>query len=101
MGELAEVPVTLPRDGSLLFLGTAWSEIGQIWRESARMVRDAHGVVVLLIHCEERFSGSSEGRDTVESFISWLAGSDDFAFTTFNQVVGAARACASTPRVAL
>jgi hypothetical protein len=101
MGQLVEVPVTLPRDGSLLFLGTSWPEIAQTWRESARMVREAHGVVVLLIHCEERFSGSAQGRKVVESFVSWLAESDEFEFTTFEHIVREARAWSGTPRISL
>jgi hypothetical protein len=99
--DLVEIPVTLPRDGSLLFLGSSWQEIAQTWRESARMIREAHGVVVLLIHCEERFSGSAEGRKTVQEFVSWIASSDEFEFTTFDNMVANARTWEGTPRITL
>jgi hypothetical protein len=99
INSLVEVPVTLPRDGSLIFLGNQWFDIGRIWRESAQIVRGARGVVVLLIHCENRFSGSPQGRQQVESFVSWLAANDDYYFSTFEEVVHSSRKWYATPRI--
>lgn len=53
-----EIPLSLPRDGSLRFLGHTPKEILSLWKLCANSLADAGGVVVLLTHCESRFSGN-------------------------------------------
>jgi len=52
-----ELPVTMPRDGSLRFLGWSPEEIVGIWTRCADLIARSGGVVVLLTHCERRFTG--------------------------------------------
>ena len=74
VGELAEIPITLPRDGSMRFLGFSPQEILEVWKKAALSAAECPGAVVcLLTHCEERFSGGEVMRRVYEDFLSFLA----------------------------
>ena len=66
---IVELPVTLPRDGSLRFLGFAPDEIARLWIDCAEIVARSGGIVVLLTHCERRFSGRSGMLDAYKRFL--------------------------------
>jgi peptidoglycan/xylan/chitin deacetylase (PgdA/CDA1 family) len=77
-----ELPVTLPRDGSLRFLGYRPREIVDIWIECAGLVARSRGVVVLLTHCERRFSGHPRMLQAYGQFLETVRGrSDRFTFS--------------------
>jgi len=57
---IAEIPLTLPRDGSLRFLGHSPRDIACLWIDCADTIARSGGVVSLLTHCERRFSGNRE-----------------------------------------
>lgn len=80
-----EVPVSLPRDGQLLALGFSPQQILDTWQNCTREIAAAAGVVVLIVHCGEHFSGTSYMIDTYGSFLEWLS-EEDFSFTTFKQL---------------
>jgi peptidoglycan/xylan/chitin deacetylase (PgdA/CDA1 family) len=77
---ITELPVSMPRDGSLRFLGYAPSSIGHVWRECASRIATSGGVVVLLTHCERRFSGAPSMLDVYRRFVEFVAESDRFEF---------------------
>jgi len=54
---ILELPLSMPRDGSLRFLGYSPDEIASLWMECADLIARAEGIVMLLTHCERRFSG--------------------------------------------
>jgi peptidoglycan/xylan/chitin deacetylase (PgdA/CDA1 family) len=54
---ILELPLSMPRDGSLRFLGYSPDQIAALWIECADLIARSHGIVVLLTHCERRFSG--------------------------------------------
>ena len=54
---ILELPLSMPRDGSLRFLGYSPDEIAALWIDCADLIARSRGVVVLLTHCERRFSG--------------------------------------------
>src|SRR6185312_13744291 len=56
---IMEIPLSMPRDGSLRFLGKSPREILRIWIDCAERISASGGVVVLLTHCERRFSGNA------------------------------------------
>ena len=70
------------RDGSLLFMGHDPVGIGEMWRADARLIARARGVVMLLTHCERRFSGNDAMLDTYRRFLEFIAGTDTFAWST-------------------
>ncbi len=79
---IVELPLTLPRDGSLRFLGYSPDEIARMWIECADLVARSGGVVVLLTHCERRFSGRSGMLDAYRRFLEHVREhSDRFAFS--------------------
>jgi peptidoglycan/xylan/chitin deacetylase (PgdA/CDA1 family) len=69
---IVELPLTLPRDGSLRFLGYSPDEIARVWIECAETVARSGGVVVLLTHCEQRFSGRSGMLGAYRRFLEYL-----------------------------
>lgn len=92
-----ELPVTLPRDGSLRFLGYRPAEILDIWVECAGLVALSRGVIVLLTHCERRFSGRPAMLNVYRQFLETVrARPDRFTFsrpgTVLNGMSLAARA---------
>lgn len=88
---IAELPVSLPRDGSLLFLGHAPREIARLWIECAETIRRSGGVVVLLTHCEKRFSGAGEMRAAYREFLDHVRSSQRYSFSTPPEVVARAQ----------
>jgi hypothetical protein len=83
--------VTLPRDGSLRFLGYAPDEIVRFWIECADLVARARGAVVLLTHCERRFSGGPGMLDAYRRFLDHVrARADRFEFSSPTRVLAEA-----------
>jgi peptidoglycan/xylan/chitin deacetylase (PgdA/CDA1 family) len=84
---IPEIPLSLPRDGSLRFLGYGPDEIYSIWCASADLIARSGGVVSLLTHCEERFSGNKPMLIVYERFLNHLAESGRFAFSTTGEIL--------------
>jgi hypothetical protein len=85
-----EMPLSLPRDGSLRFLGHTPEEIAALWIDCAEKIARSGGVVVLLAHCEARFSGGPEMRAAYARFLEHVAGSGRFRFARAREVVAEA-----------
>ncbi len=79
-GPLWELPLTLPRDGSLRFLGYSSAEIGRLWRQCAEKIAVSGGIVCLLTHCEESFSGNPAMLFVYREFLDWIAANPRFEF---------------------
>ena len=86
VGATLELPVTLPRDGSLLYLGYSPVQILGLWTSLAADIAASGGIVVLLTHCEERFSGSPAMLETLSGFLEAVARSRLFTWSTPEQV---------------
>jgi peptidoglycan/xylan/chitin deacetylase (PgdA/CDA1 family) len=89
LGGLRETPLSLPRDGSLRFFGHRPAEIRDLWIACARTIARSRGVVVLLTHCERRFSGNSGMLQAYEEFLDFIASSAKFRFSSFPEVLSA------------
>lgn len=90
VGETLEIPVTLPRDGSLIFLGYSPAEILELWKKLAADIASARGLVMLLTHCERRFSGAPIMFEIYRRFLDFLAASPMFQWSTPDQIAGPA-----------
>jgi peptidoglycan/xylan/chitin deacetylase (PgdA/CDA1 family) len=90
---ITEIPLSLPRDGSLRFLGHSPDEIAELWVSCADRIAAARGVVVLLTHCEARFSGNPPMLAAYRRFLGHVAGSGRFRWATPAEVLP----CASVP----
>lgn len=71
---LWELPITLPRDGSLLALGHSPREILDMWKTLAKAIITRGGIVHLLTHGEAHFSGNDRMLDVYREFLGWCAG---------------------------
>jgi peptidoglycan/xylan/chitin deacetylase (PgdA/CDA1 family) len=87
IGSLAEVPLSLPRDGSLRFLGFAPREILTFWLDCAARIAASGGVVVLLTHCERRFSGNRPMLDAYREFLEAIAADSRYTFALPSDVL--------------
>ena len=76
---ITEIPISLPRDGSLRFLGYSPREIAEVWIACAERVAASGGVIMLLTHCERRFSGTPAMVDAYRRFLDFIA-ADSRAF---------------------
>ena len=85
-----EIPLSVPRDGSLRFLGYSPEEIFGIWCRSADLIARSGGVVSLLTHCEARFSGNPAMLKIYERFLAYLMESGRFVFSDSAQVLARA-----------
>lgn len=97
IGKLIEIPLSLPRDGSLRFLGHTSDEILSIWKQCADKIAASGGVVSLLTHCEDRFSGNQPMLSTYRRFLEYLAADGRYAFATPAQVLEPYWALETTP----
>ena len=78
---VAELPLSMPRDGSLRFLGYSATEILALWKECATAIAASGGVVVLLTHCERRFSGTTEMLRIYSRLLEHLASAGRYRFS--------------------
>jgi peptidoglycan/xylan/chitin deacetylase (PgdA/CDA1 family) len=86
LGNLIEIPISLPRDGSMRFLGYKPSEILNSWIDCAEKISRSGGVVVLLTHCERHFSGNPDMLRVYRDFLEYISSSDRFSWSTPNYV---------------
>lgn len=89
---ILELPLSLPRDGSLRFLGYSPAAILALWQDCAGRIARARGLVILLTHCEARFSGNPEMLAIYRDFLAWAAADPRFRFATAAQAADAATA---------
>jgi len=87
---ILELPLSMPRDGSLRFLGYSPDEILSLWIECADLIARSRGIVVLLTHCERRFSGSDGMFSAYRRFLAHIERRPDrFVFKRAIDVVTA------------
>ena len=86
IGRTLEIPITLRRDGTAQFLGYSPAEIGRMWIDDAREIAGARGVVVLLTHCEQRFSGNTPMLDAYRQFLEFVADSARFEWSLASRI---------------
>lgn len=84
---IVEIPISLPRDGSLRFLGYSPEAILRLWIDCAEKIARSGGVVVLLTHCEERFSGNTRMLDVYKRFLAHISTSGRFAWVTARSIL--------------
>ena len=84
---IAEIPLSLPRDGSLKALGYSPDESLQLWIRCAEEISRSGGVVVLLTHCETRFFGSTPALEAYRHFLDYVSASDRYAWSTPEEVL--------------
>jgi len=87
IGNVWEVPLSMPRDGSLRFLGHTPTQILDIWKRCALAIAASGGVVVLLTHCERRFSGNPEMLACYADFLDFLSSEGRFSFQRIEDVI--------------
>jgi peptidoglycan/xylan/chitin deacetylase (PgdA/CDA1 family) len=79
---IAEIPLSIPRDGSLRFLGYSAREVADLWIRCSEQVARSGGVIVLLTHCEARFSGNPPMLAAYRRYLEHVAGSEDYRWAT-------------------
>jgi peptidoglycan/xylan/chitin deacetylase (PgdA/CDA1 family) len=90
IGRTLEIPISARRDGTAQFLGYSAQEIGPMWIENAEDIAAARGVVVLLTHCEKRFSGNPPMLGAYRQFLDFVAHSSRLEWDTAGRVAACA-----------
>ncbi len=80
IGDLWEIPITLPRDGSLQFLGYSPEAIAQLWQDAVQIMARSGAIVTLLTHCETGFTGNARMLAAYRQFIESVAADERFEF---------------------
>jgi peptidoglycan/xylan/chitin deacetylase (PgdA/CDA1 family) len=88
--DISEVPLSMPRDGTMIFLGYSPQAILDVWIRCAKEISLSGGVVVLLTHCESRFSGNESMLKAYRRFLEFLAVSDQYIWSSPEEVLPAA-----------
>lgn len=88
--DISEVPLSMPRDGTMIFLGYSPQAILDVWIRCAKEISLSGGVVVLLTHCESRFSGNESMLKAYRRFLEFIAVSDQFIWSSPEEVLPAA-----------
>jgi hypothetical protein len=83
---IVEIPLTMPRDGSLRFLGYSPQQVLGLWVDCAHKIAASGGLVVLLTHCEAHFSGNRPMLEIYRHFLELIASSDSFIFSSMAAV---------------
>jgi len=85
---ILELPLSMPRDGSLRFLGYSPDDIAGLWIDCADRIQRADGIVMLLTHCERRFSGNDAMLRAYRRFLEHVSTHPDrFVFERPTDVV--------------
>jgi peptidoglycan/xylan/chitin deacetylase (PgdA/CDA1 family) len=90
IGRTLEIPITLRRDGMAQFLGYSPAEISRMWMGDTREIAAARGTVVLLTHCEKRFSGNAPMLGAYREFLEFVAMSSELEWSVAGGVARAA-----------
>ena len=77
IGNLLEIPLTVPMDATLISLGFSPREILGIWREKINFIKSMGAVAVVTTHIDTHFSGNRMMMETYESLISKLSADKD------------------------
>ena len=93
IGPILEIPLTLPRDGSLRFLGLSPAEILKCWLTLSDVISRSRGIVVVLTHGEERFSGNRPMLEVYRRFVKTIAESDKYYWTTARDLQARWKVC--------
>lgn len=80
IGTMWELPLSMPRDGSLQFLGYSPTRILSTWIRAAHLIASSGGIVCLLTHCERGFSGNPPMLKAYREFIETIASDGRFEF---------------------
>lgn len=80
-----EIPLSMPRDAGLMFLGYKLVDIEHCMLESARLIRASGGIVVLLTHCEKAYSGNRVMLDLYRRILTRLAEDGGYRFMTMSE----------------
>lgn len=83
---LIELPLTMPSDANLLFQGYDHLQILDIWKRLAAMIHRSKGNIILLTHCERRYSGNVKMLKIYENILSFLNQLDVSKWQTMAQI---------------
>lgn len=68
-----EIPITLPMDSSLTYVGYSPRAVVAAWQQKCDYVRSAGGLAVLTIHSEPHLCGGRRLAAALDQFLDWLA----------------------------
>ncbi|HLC57833.1 MAG TPA: polysaccharide deacetylase family protein [Candidatus Nanoarchaeia archaeon] len=83
---ILKIPITLPMDSSLIFLGYDADEILEIWIDKLEFIKKIGGIATIVVHSEKHFGASDKMLDAYRKFIEYLAKDKDVWIATGKDV---------------
>ena len=77
LGNLLEIPITVPMDATLMLHGDAPETIARTWRRKLDFIRERGGLATLVTHPEPHFSGRPEMVRIYAELLEYLADQSD------------------------
>lgn len=88
IGNLTEVPITVPMDASLILRGYRPAGILHVWEEKIRWVKEMRGVATIVTHPEPHFSGNRPMLETYAELLSRLASEPEAWVAPLGEIAG-------------
>ncbi len=85
-GGLPVVPITLPMDSALLFLGYDDERMLKLWEDKLNFIASWGGAAVFVSHTEPHFFGSKAGLAAYERFLKMVAAREDAWLATLGEL---------------
>ena len=85
-GNLLKIPITLPMDSSLIFLGYTPEEILKLWLEKLAWIKKLGGIVTVVTHSEKHFSANPEMLGVYQSLLEMIAADREVWIATGKEV---------------
>jgi len=84
---MLELPITMPMDSSMLFMGYDHEEMLQVWLKKLDWLKQRQGMALINVHCHRPFSLKGKVYDAYERLLGvvakdrdcWRASADDIA----------------------
>lgn len=83
---LVEIPITIPMDCSLIFLGYSPKEILKIWIEKLKYIKKLGGAAILNTHPEPAFSANKQMLQIYYRFLDFIAKDKDAWITNMSEL---------------
>jgi peptidoglycan/xylan/chitin deacetylase (PgdA/CDA1 family) len=73
VGKIIEMPISMPRDASLMFNGYKPRQILKVWLDTSEVIHQLGGDIVLLTHSDVIYSGNEEMSKIYNELLSFYA----------------------------
>jgi len=97
MGDLLELPITVPMDATLLLHGYKPAQVLDAWIKKIGWIKKMHGLATIVTHPEPHFSGNAAMLDVYAELLAHLAKDADLWIAPLSEIADWWRRTATDP----